>query len=170
MTNGQIPVNPGFDMNSIGKLLGNVDISALSNMLQGVDLTQLAPMVTQLAPMVSKMLGSNPGLGALLSNMTGGLPVAGQAINPGVIPGAVPAPVGGVPAFAFPEPFLRDPRYVVLSTLKPFLPQDKCFLIDQILRFVSVFVTIGAFLPRRPIVPPAAPVPAPPQNNTIPKA
>jgi hypothetical protein len=175
MPNGQVPAAPGFDIGALGKMLGGMNLPALANMLGGINMNQLLPMLSginmnQLIPVMSKMIG-----GGLL----GGVPQA----QPGPFPIGNPAPpvantglvqqIPGQPAAAgffppIPEPYISDPRVVVLNTMKPFLPPDKCRIIDGVLGVLSVIFTINAVLPRRPVAPPpvvaAAPVtpPTPP--------
>lgn len=153
MTNNPVPQIPGLDMNSIGKMLGGMNLPALSNMLSGVNIAQLIPLATQimggmkaLAPAPAQQ---NPGFGIQ---------------NPGVFPqqyGQVSQAESGMFP-AIPAPYANDPRVLVLNTMKPFLPPDKCMIIDRIIGIMAVIFTISSVLPHRPAAAPVQITPPPP--------
>jgi hypothetical protein len=162
MTNNPIPQIPGLDMNSLTKMLGGMNLPALSNMLSGVNIAQLLPLATQIMGGMKNLAPApqNPGFG-------------GQ--NPGIIPqgyGQFPVQQAAPSLFPpIPQPYVNDPRVLVLNTMKPFLPADKCRIIDSILGVMAVIFTINSVLPRRPVVapvqsPPLPPPPPPPPTTT----
>lgn len=170
MAEGQtaVPPLPGFDINAMAKALGGMNLSSLAGMFNNVNLTQLLPMV----PSLMKMIGGGAGLNQLFNT------VPNQGTNPGFFGGSYPSsPVPGqvVPAFAIPPHLQADPRFVVLGAIKPFLPQDKGLIIDQIMKFLVLFLTVSSVLPKTPIAaavpaaPPAAPNEAPVSTSIVPE-
>lgn len=162
MADGQtaVPPLPGFDINAMSKALGGMNLGSLTGMLNNVNLTQLLPLV----PSLMKMVGGSSGIGSLFN--PGGNPGVNPGLNPGFFGGGytgAPAPGAVVPAFAVPPHLQADPRFVVLGAIKPFLPQDKGLIIDQVMKFLVLFLTISAVLPKTPAIPraPVAAAPAP---------
>jgi hypothetical protein len=159
---------PGFDINAMTKALGGMNLGPLTGMLNNINLTQLLPLV----PTFMKMVGGSGGLGSLFNPSAGGGlgslfnpgAGAGAGLNPGYYGGGYPvaaAPGAVAPAFIVPQHLQADPRFVVLGALKPFLPQDKGIMIDQIIKFLVLYLTISPILPKapiRPTVPMTAPV------------
>ncbi|TDT58438.1 hypothetical protein [Fonticella tunisiensis] len=156
MQNNQTPAIPGFDLNAMGKLLGGMNLSSLASALNGININQLIPLI----PMVTKMFGNassgpaaNPGY---------------QSSNPGIFPqpyGQVQNPGVPSPFLPIPEPYLQDPRFVVLNTMKPLLPPDKIRIVDSIMGILAVILTINSVLPHKPapvVAPQASSTPAPP--------
>lgn len=169
MAEGQtaVPPLPGFDINAMSKVLGGMNLAPLAGMLNNVNLTQLLPLV----PSLMKMIGGGAGLNQLFN--TG--PTPGS--NPGFFGGSYPAssvPGQVIPAFAIPPHLQADPRFVVLGAIKPFLPQDKGLIIDQVMKFLVLFLTISSVLPKAPIAaavpaaPPTAPNAAPVSTSIVP--
>jgi hypothetical protein len=188
MADGQnaVPPMPGFDINSLSRAFGSMNLGPLAGMLNNVNITQLLPLL----PMVMKTIGGLGGAGGLgslgalggagglgslgalgglggLSGLFGANPGFGAApaVNPANF-GLQGASVPGVPlqnaapaGFAIPPQFQGDPRFLVLNTIKPFFAQDKIFIIDQIMRFLAIFLTISSILPK-PVPVAAAPVAA----------
>lgn len=162
MTNGQ---SPSFDLNSLTKMLGNINIPALANILGSININEILPLITKM--MSGGLAGGAPNPGLPVNNPV--FPAQSQAVVPqgyGQIPGQ-PAPFD--PMTIIPKPYLQDPRVVVLNTMKPFLPPDKCTIIDSILGILGVIFTVNSVLPHRPASVPvttpavsATPVPPPP--------
>ncbi|MDF2673673.1 MAG: hypothetical protein K0R09_1938 [Clostridiales bacterium] len=151
MAEGQaaIPQLPGFDINAMTKALGGMNLGPLTGMLNNINLTQLLPLI----PTFMKMVGGSGGLGSLFNPGAG----AGAGLNPSYYGGGYPvatAPGAVAPAFVVPQHLQADPRFVVLGALKPFLPQDKGIMIDQIIKFLVLYLTISPILPKAPIRPP----------------
>lgn len=169
-----IPPLPGFDINAISKALGGMNLGgmnlggmnlgALSGMLNNVNLTQLLPLV----PSFMKMMGGAGGLNSLFN--FGGNPGVNPGFNRGLNPGyfgggysAAPVPAAGIaPAFVVPPHLQADPRFVVLGAIKPFLSPDKGIIIDQVMKFLVLYITISAVLPKMAIRPPVTVAAVPP--------
>jgi hypothetical protein len=109
---------PMPDLNAIGKLLGNVDMSALSGLLNNIDINQVMSMM---APLMNSNTAPN--------------------FAPNVAPNGGPLPAA--PLF----PAINDPRVAVLNSIKPFLPPHRITIIDQIIKFLGVVVTINSLMP-----------------------
>lgn len=189
MADGQaaVPPLPGFDINAMSKalegtnlaplagmlnpanlgqltgMLNNVNLGPLTGMLNNVNIAQLLPLV----PSLLRMVGGGSGIGSLFN------PNPGTRYNPGYYGGGLPAasyPGAVAPAFVVPPHLQADPRFVVLGAIKPFLPPDKGIIIDQVMKFLVLFLTISPLLPKAPIRPPApAPVTEPaPATSPLP--
>jgi hypothetical protein len=165
MTNNPVPQIPGLDINALGKMLGGMNISGLSNMLSGVNIAQLLPLAMQ-------MMGGLGGLKGLGASAPPPQSAAFGPQSPGPIPqGFGQLPVQQEPASLFPTipgPYVNDPRVLVLNTMKPFLPADKCRIIDMVLGVMAVIFTVNSVLPKR-IIPPVAPVIQPAQPAQAPQ-
>lgn len=185
MADEQTPVNPipGLDINSLNSMLGSMNIPNLAGMLNGINLNQIMPMI----PSMLKMFGGSFGnLGGILGGNPGGNPGYGAgynsaynngynsgynygynypratSTNPGY-PGGNP----GAPPFVVPPHLMSDPKFILLNTIRPMIPADKLYIVDQIGRLLVLYVTITALLPKR-TVPPAAPAAAPPVPAALP--
>jgi hypothetical protein len=114
------------------------------------------------------LFGGNPGaspLGGLFGRNPGynnvnnyGYNYGRPAVNPAypvANPGAVPPP------FVIPPHLQNDPKFMILNAVRPLIPQDKAYIVDQIGRLLVLYVTITAFLPKRAPVAAAAPTPTP---------
>ena len=161
MADGQNPI-PGFDINSIGKMFGG-SIPNFGGMLNGINLNQIMPLM----PSIMKMMGG--GLGNL-GGIFGGNPGVTPGVNPGYINGyngynsgygQVPPvnsgfPLGNpaTPPFVIPPHLASDPKFLILNTIKPMIPQDKVYIFDQIARMLVLYITITSLLPKKAVVPP----------------
>lgn len=167
MAEGQNPI-PGFDINSISKMLGG-SLPNFGSMLNGINLNQLMPLV----PSIMKMMGG--GLGNL-GGIFGGNPGVNPGVNPGYINGyngyngynsgygQVPPTNSGFPIgnpaaspFVIPPHLAADPKFLILNTIKPMIPQDKAYIVDQIARLLVLYITITSLLPKRS-PPPSSPI------------
>lgn len=189
MADGQTPVNPipGLDMNSLNSMLGSMNVPNLAGMLNGINLNQIMPMIPSMLKMFGGSfgnLGGNPGGNP--SGIPGGNPGYGIGYNgaynngyrngysPGynnplaasVNPGFLGGNPGAVP-FVVPPHLMADPKFILLNTIRPMIPPDKAYIVDQIGRLLVIYVTITALLPKR-TVPPAAPAAAPPVPAALP--
>lgn len=135
-----IPEQKGFDVNELSKLLGNINVGSLAPLLNNINLTQLLPLI----PSVLKMFGGNSPLGSIAPG------VFNNNTQYGLIP-SVPNYGAQPNSFIVPPHLQGDPRFVVLGAIKPFLPQDKGLVIDQVMKYLALFLTISAVLPRAPI-------------------
>lgn len=172
MTNNPTPQIPGLDINALGKMLGGMNLSGLSNMLGGMNLSGLSNMlsgvnITQLLPLVTQMMGGMKGLTSaaapLIQNQ--GFGIQPHAAAP---QGFGQLPVQQGPASLFPpipEPYLNDPRVLVLNIMKPFLPPDKVRILDSIIGVMAVIFTVNTVLPKRSSIP-ATPTATPPVQPT----
>lgn len=169
MAEGQNPI-PGFDINSISKMFGGAGLPNFGNMLSGINLTQLMPLM----PSIMKMMGG--GLGNL-GGIFGGNPGVNPGANPGYINNyngyngyngynsgyaQVPQansgfPLGNpaAPPFVIPPHLAADPKFLILNTIKPMFPQDKAYIVDQIGRLLVLYITITSLLPKRSPAPTA---------------
>lgn len=159
MADGQNPI-PGFDINSISKMLGN-GFPNLGSMLNGINLNQLIPLI----PSVMKMMGGFSGGNYALN--TGVNPVynngynaynnynsyngynSGYAQGPQAGPGFIFGNPAAAP-FVVPPHLASDPKFLILNTIKPMLPPDKAYIVDNIGRLLVIYITITSLLPKRP--------------------
>jgi hypothetical protein len=137
----------------------------LGSMLNGINLNQIMPLM----PSIMKMMGG--GLGNL-GGIFGGNPGGSPGVNPGYangyngyngynsgygqMPSANPGfPFGNpaAPPFVIPPHLAADPKFLILNTIKPMIPQDKAYIVDQIGRLLVLYITITSLLPKRPPVP-----------------
>lgn len=172
MADGQNPI-PGFDINSIGKMFGG-GIPNLGSMLGGVNLNQIMPLVPSIMKMMGGNLGGmfggapavnptpNQGAGQGYANGYGGYNGYNNGYNAGygqMTPNNLGAFLGNpsAPPFVVPPHLASDPKFLILNTIKPMIPADKVYIVDQIGRLLVIYLTITALLPKKSPIP-AAPI------------
>lgn len=181
MADGQNPI-PGFDINSISKMFGGA-LPNFGSMLNGININQLMPLV----PSIMKMMGGGLGnLGGIFGgNPAGGNTGVNTGSNPGYVNGyngyngynnyngyngfnsgygqaplansGFPLGNPAAPPFVVPPHLAGDPKFLILNTIKPMVPPDKVYIVDQIGRLLVLYITITSLLPKRSPVP-AAPI------------
>jgi hypothetical protein len=144
------PYAPSFDINGIGQLLNNIDVNSMANMMKNIDINQVMSMMSKtIAPQPNAAPANTPDNTAnnTGSSSTDNTPKTGN-INPFNmfnIPGFNAVPIQPQPL----NPILpsNDPTVMVLNSLKPFLPPDKCKVIDDIIQLLGIKLVIDKVFP-----------------------
>lgn len=186
MADAQTTANPipGFDINALNGLLGNMNIPNLQSMLGGVNFNQIMPLIPSMLKMMGNSFGNtqNPGYNNINSynsgyNMNGynsgfnnSRPLNSNSYNenPSYYRGGPGYPINPIAEpFVIPPHLQGDPKFLILNTVRPMIPQDKVHIVDQIARLLVLYITITSLIPKRPPAaevvppPPAAPQAAP---------
>jgi hypothetical protein len=156
--------NLPFDINAIGQLLNNVDINSMSNTLKNMDINQVVSIL-------SKAL--NPSTNASVNNIPSNAGNSSPNVPPNNIPNNAPntAP-NNTPVTEYSNPLKdfnipdfnqmnktstqsplnpvlppNDPTVMILNSLKPFLPPDKCKVIDNMIQVYGIKTVIDKIFP-----------------------
>lgn len=134
------PVPPQPNMNNLGQLFNNIDVNSMSNMLNNIDVNQVMSMLsksfippTAAPPQSADPLntGKSEGSNSLNNpnmNLFNFIPVPPQQnLNP-ILPS-------------------NDPTVMVLNSLKPFLPPDKCMIIDNMIQLIGIKSVMDKIFP-----------------------
>lgn len=149
------PPYPPFDFNNISKVLNNVDINSMSNTLNNMDLNQV---MSVLSKAFTPSMNTSPGT---VSNNLGS---STQNAVPADMPSSSPAEEYFNPLRAFnipdnnqtntsaqpplsPELPPNDPTVMILNSLKPLLPPDKCTIIDNMIKIYGIKTVIDKIFP-----------------------
>lgn len=170
--------NLPFDINAIGQLLNNVDINSMSNTLKNMDINQVVSILSKaLTPSTNSSANNIPGNAG---NSTPNVPPINTPNNVSSTE-SKNTPVTEYPnslkAFNIPDlnqmnkssvqqplnPVLppNDPTVMILNSLKPFLPPDKCIVIDNMIQVFGIKTVIDK------IFPPSVQMNNPNANNNI---
>lgn len=150
--------NPFFDINKMGQLLNNVDINSMSNTLNNMDINQIMSVLSKAFAQPNTSTANTPNNAG---NSTSNVPPADTPNNTsGNGPGAEysnPLKAFNIPNFnqtnTPPEPPLNhvlppnDPTVMILNSLKPFLPPDKCTIIDNMIQIYGIKTVIDKIFP-----------------------
>lgn len=155
--------NPPFDINNMGQLLNNVDINSMSNMLSNMDINQVISVLSKaFTPPINTSPGNVPsntgnstpnGSSADIpnnsSNNTSNDAPKAEYLNPLKafnIPDFNPANKS-IPSPLSPVLPPNDPTVMILNSLKPFLPSDKCKVIDNMIQVYGIKTVIDKIFP-----------------------
>ncbi|QCX33070.1 hypothetical protein FDN13_04725 [Caloramator sp. E03] len=125
----------------------NFDISSLLGMLNNIDINQLSSMLSQLTgknsndikdSMESLSKGNNQAIADMLKNVDVNQ-ISSMLSSMGINP----------QDFSFPSNKKGDIRVEVLNSLKPFLPEDKCKMIDDIINFLRLKGVLDKAVPKK---------------------
>lgn len=138
------PVSPQPNMNNLGQLFNNIDVNSMSNMLNNIDVNQVMSMLSKsfVPPITAPPQNTNS------SNTVkneGSTPLNYPNMNLfSSIPGFAP-----VPPQQNLDPVLppNDPTVLVLNSIKPFLPPDKCLIIDNMIQLLGIKAVIDKIFP-----------------------
>lgn len=154
---------PGFDINALNGMLGN--IPNLQNMLSGVNFNQLMPLLPSVIKMMGNSFGTsgNPGYNYGYNNSQSINSNSGYYGNPGYYSGGPGYQMNpSATPFVIPPHLQADPKFVILNTIRPIIPQDKAYIVDQIARLLVLYITVTSLLPKKP---PAVEVMNPPAST-----
>lgn len=150
--------NPFFDINKMGQLLNNVDINSMSNTLNNMDVNQIMSVLSKAFAQPNASTANTPNnAGSSTSNVP-------PADTPNNTSNNAPGSEYSNPLKAFnipninqmntsPEPPLNpvlppnDPTVMILNSLKPFLPPDKCTIIDNMIQIYGIKTVIDKIFP-----------------------
>jgi hypothetical protein len=142
-SNQSAPSPQGFDLNALGQIMNNIDVSAMTNMLNNIDISQIMSMMNNVngpVPIENNLKeasskgfeqSSNPETASPVFNT---VPIEPIKFNPN------PEPVT-------PQLPPNDPIVMVLNSLKPFLPKDKCKIIDDMITLLGIKVVVDSIFP-----------------------
>jgi hypothetical protein len=139
-SNQSLPANQALDLNALGQIMQNIDVSAMANMLNGIDMNQVMSMLSGVVP--------QPG-----QQNTSEAEVSKEAQVLRDIPFPEPPspvePVNPGPNALNPQLPPNDPIVIILNSLKPFLPQEKCKVIDDMIMLLGIKTVIDSVFPAR---------------------
>lgn len=119
------PPPPPFNMNNLGQLFNNVDVNSMSNMLNNMDLNQVMSMFSK----SFNPSQNNPQEATPPPNTEDANPLNNP--KPNLDPVLPP----------------NDPTVLVLNSLKPFLPPDKCIIIDNMIQLIGIKSVMDTLFP-----------------------
>lgn len=132
------PVNPQqgvppIDFGALSRMMGNIDVSAMANMLNGIDLNQVMSLLSNPAPAQNQeseqKIEKTENSENIAQNLFASIAQPQSPVAPELSP--------------------EDPTYIVLNSLKPFLPQDKCTLIDDMIKLLGIKSVIDSIFPTK---------------------
>lgn len=134
----QAPAQP--NMNNLGQLFNNIDINSMSSMLNNIDINQVMSMLSKgFVPPTTAPPPSND------SSSTAKSDGSDTIKNPNMnIFNSIPTPPQGDFNPVLPT---NDPAVMVLNSLKPFLPPDKCMIIDNMIQLLGIKTVIDKIFP-----------------------
>lgn len=129
----QAPQNPPqpINLDAIGKIMENIDVSAMANMLNSIDINQIMSLLSNNNPIPNINLNPLDNRGEEQQNIAAGNPL----------------PIPSTQAPIIPELPQNDPTFVILNSLKPFLPEDKCKIIDDMIKLLGIKSVIDSIFP-----------------------
>jgi hypothetical protein len=134
-----------FDLNTVGQMLSNVDVNAMSNMLNSIDMNQVMsvlqksftppanPIPTPAMPQKESSTNEQPSGALNTGNFNFPFPMFSQSPSPQ--PQLNPV----LPS--------NEPVVLILNSLKPFLPPDKCLIIDDLVKLLGIKAVVDAIFP-----------------------
>ncbi len=155
--------NPPFDINHMGQLLNNVDINSMSNMLNNMDINQVISILSKAFTQPINTLSNN--VPSDTGNSTSNVPPTDIPSNSSIntsndaqkseyfnplkafnVADSNPANKS-IPSPLSPVLPLNDPTVMILNSLKPFLPSDKCKVIDNMIQVYGIKTVIDKIFP-----------------------
>lgn len=140
-----------IDIGAISNLIGNLDLSKLSNMLGNIDMSQVSSMLSKMnqnpqGNVQSPPEGSNNNINNNpLNNINpNDLNSMLKNIDMNQVSSMISQITGGQGGSLLDmgKPKPNDYRIGVLNSLKPFLPEDKCSMIDEIVKYLTLKTAI----------------------------
>lgn len=158
--NTQAPApNPPFDINNMSKLFNNIDVTSMSNTLNNMDINQVMSILSKA---FTPPINASPGnVSNNAGNSTSNAP---PADTPNNASSSAPAAEYFNPLKAFNIPNINpmntssqtpispilppnDPTVMILNSLKPFLPPDKCTVLDNMIQIYGIKTVIDKIFP-----------------------
>ncbi|WP_143287239.1 hypothetical protein [Caloramator quimbayensis] len=145
--NQQYNQYPNANQNNMPNLPMNFDLSSLLGMLNNVDINQLSSMLSNLTgknssdikQSVENLTKGNPqSISEMLNNVDMNQ-VSSMLQSMGINPQDI----------SMPSNKKGDIRVEVLNSLKPFLPEDKCKMIDDIINFLRLKGVLDKATPKK---------------------
>lgn len=151
--------NPLLDINKMGQILNNIDINSMSNTLNNMDINQVMSVLSKaFTPQTNASSGINPNNAGnsipnvspadIPNNTSNSSPAAEffNSLNAFNIPNTNPINTPAQPPFSPVLP-ANDPTVMILNSLKPFLPPDKCTIIDNMIQLYGIKTVIDKIFP-----------------------
>lgn len=151
--------NLPFDINNIGKLLNNVDINSMSNALNSMDLNQVMSVLSKaFTPPVNTSPDNASG------NAVNNIPNPPPSDKTDSDSNTINQTEYFNPLKSFNIPNINqmntssqtplshilppnDPTVMILNSLKPFLPPDKCIIVDNMIQIYGIKRVIDKIFP-----------------------
>lgn len=148
-SNQSIPSPQGLDFNALGQIMKNIDVSAMANMLNSIDINQVMSMLSGAGGMVPAAASSEEAAQIKVEETTRSDSAPNQTYSIPIPASTEPINLNPNPTFINPVLPPNDPIALVLNSIKPFLPQDKCKIIDDMISLLGIKLVIDSIFPAK---------------------